>query len=210
MTSPASQDPGPDLPSLDKLQFGDPAQIKALGLSKRQFTFCVEYLKDQNGKQAAIRAGYSKKNAESIASRLLKRPKVQEFLRVHMKKAEERAEITVAEIIHEIARLAFVDVGKIFDEDNNLKDVKEWPEEIRRAVSSVEIEDLFEGHGKEREHVGYTKKVKLWDKTKALELLGRWRKLFTDKIEINDKSSLADRLKRARERAGAAGKGKAA
>jgi single-stranded DNA-binding protein len=46
----------------------------------RQLLFVHEYLKDLNGKQAAIRAGYSPKTAESQASRLLRNVKVQNLI----------------------------------------------------------------------------------------------------------------------------------
>ena len=39
-------------------------------LNDQQEKFCREYLKDLNGTQAAIRAGYSKKTANAIACRL--------------------------------------------------------------------------------------------------------------------------------------------
>ena len=42
----------------------------------RQAQFAQEYVVDFNGKQAAIRSGYSKKTAESQASRLLRNVKV--------------------------------------------------------------------------------------------------------------------------------------
>lgn len=40
-------------------------------LTARQELFCLEYAKDRNGKQAAIRAGYSANSAAPVASRLL-------------------------------------------------------------------------------------------------------------------------------------------
>lgn len=46
-----------------------PEQAKKL--TKRQELFCVEYVKDRNGAQAAIRANFSKRGAKQIASRLL-------------------------------------------------------------------------------------------------------------------------------------------
>lgn len=41
-------------------------------MNVQQERFCAEYLVDHNGTQAAIRAGYSKKTAAPIASRLLR------------------------------------------------------------------------------------------------------------------------------------------
>ena len=45
-------------------------------LTPKRDRFCLEYVKDLNGKQAAIRAGFSAKTAESQASRLLRNAKV--------------------------------------------------------------------------------------------------------------------------------------
>jgi len=49
-------------------------------LTDRQKFFCMEYLKDLNGTQAAIRAGYSAKTAMEQASRLLSNVKVLDFV----------------------------------------------------------------------------------------------------------------------------------
>lgn len=50
-------------------------------MNARQERFCLEYLVDCNGKQAAIRAGYAPLNAEVTASQLLRKPKVSEYLK---------------------------------------------------------------------------------------------------------------------------------
>ncbi|HAL7886072.1 TPA: terminase small subunit, partial [Escherichia coli] len=49
-------------------------------LTPKQELFCREYLKDLNGTQAAIRAGYSEKTANEQASRLLANVNVQKFV----------------------------------------------------------------------------------------------------------------------------------
>jgi hypothetical protein len=49
-------------------------------LTPKQRAFVLEYLKDRNATQAAIRAGYSEASAHSQAHDLLKNPKVAEFL----------------------------------------------------------------------------------------------------------------------------------
>ena len=45
-------------------------------LTPKQELFVHEYLKDQNGAQAAIRAGYSPKTAKVTAFQLLKHPHI--------------------------------------------------------------------------------------------------------------------------------------
>ena len=44
------------------------------------------------------------------------------------------------------------------------------------------------GTGRDREKVGVTRKVKFWDKPRALELLGKYLKMFTDKFEHTGKN----------------------
>ena len=34
----------------------------------------------------------------------------------------------------------------------------------------MDVSELFEGRGEDREHIGYMKKIKLWDKLAALRL----------------------------------------
>jgi phage terminase small subunit len=45
-------------------------------LTNRQLMFVAEYLVDQNGKAAAVRAGYSEQTAASIASENLTKPNI--------------------------------------------------------------------------------------------------------------------------------------
>lgn len=49
-------------------------------MTKRQIKFCEEYLIDLNGKQAAIRAGYSEIRAEVTASELLTKTDIQQYI----------------------------------------------------------------------------------------------------------------------------------
>ena len=46
-----------------------------MSLNKRQELFCLEYTKDLNASQSALRAGYSKKTAPFIGAENLKKPK---------------------------------------------------------------------------------------------------------------------------------------
>jgi hypothetical protein len=64
---------------------------KNKGLTPKQARFCLEYIKDGNGTQAAIRAGYSEKTADQQASRLLTNVKVN--MEIDRLTAETRAEV---------------------------------------------------------------------------------------------------------------------
>ena len=71
-------------------------------LNERQKQFCNEYLIDFNGTQAAIRAGYSKKTANRIASENLSKLGIQAYLKELIENRNERTKITQDEVIRDI------------------------------------------------------------------------------------------------------------
>ena len=75
-------------------------------LNPKQRAFTVEYMKDKNATQAAIRAGYSPKTAYSQGFDLLKKPEVQQAIEEMEKKAQARAGITVEKIVDRINKIA--------------------------------------------------------------------------------------------------------
>ena len=143
--------------------------------------FCREYVKDFNGTRAAIAAGFKEKAAYSQASRMLKNVKVQEFIARLSEGKAKKAKLNADDVLLELKKLALADLRVLFDEKGKLKDTKDWPDDISMAVSSVKIKESI--HPVTRKVTGHTKELKLWDKTKALELIGRHLKLYTDKVE---------------------------
>jgi phage terminase small subunit len=163
-------------------------------LTAREQRFVDEYLVDLNATKAAIRAGYSARTAASQASRLLRNVKVQEAIAAGKERLSERAEIEAIEVIRELACIGRSDIGRAFDKQGQLLPLHEMPEDMRRAIASVEVE-MVGGGTKTTDDgmeinvppVAQVTKLKLWDKNKALEMLGRWKKLFTDKVELEGK-----------------------
>lgn len=81
--------------------------MKEVSFTKKQKCFADEYLKDYNGKQAAIRAGYSEKTAENQASRMLRLVKVAEYLGKRQIEKEKKIGITIEAIIDELKEIGF-------------------------------------------------------------------------------------------------------
>lgn len=152
-------------------------------LSPKQAAFVAEYLVDLNATQAAIRAGYSPKSAESQGARLLSNAKVREAVDAAKTKRANRVEVTQDEVLRELLRIARTDIGDAFDDKGRFREFKDMPVDLRRAISSVETLEEFTGSGADRVQSGQTRKVKFWDKVKALELLGKHLKLWTEKLE---------------------------
>lgn len=190
-------------------------------LNEQMRLFCrelIQHPEDQKG--AAVRAFYSAKTAGEQASRLLRNVAVQKELNRLRKNAEEKAEWNAADILKEIARVAFLDPAGAFNKDGSLKPIHEMPEDVRRAVAGVDVVEMAGGMqinlkpGKaakpgeqlktegELKHVAmYTKKIRFVSKMDALQLAGRHFKMFTDKMQIENVDELAERLQAARKRA---------
>lgn len=156
-------------------------------LTPKQERFCLEYLKDLNGAQAAIRAGYSEKTAARIACELLDKTHVSERI-AQMKGAQaKRLEIDADTILRELLALATADLTQAFDDSGFMKPLSEIPENVRRSLISLEVSEIFAGMGDQRSIIGHLKKPRFHDKTRALELLGKHLKLFADRMELTGK-----------------------
>lgn len=84
-------------------------------MTPKQEAFAIEYLKDKNATQAAIRAGYSKKTARSIACEMLARPDIQQFVRERQEEALRNATVTVDGIVDQLRDIAANPLSKDSD-----------------------------------------------------------------------------------------------
>lgn len=170
-------------------------------LTPKQELFCHEYLKDRNGTQAAIRAKYSRDTAQEQAARLLAKVKIKARVNELIKIQLDNIKIDVAFVLREILNSARIDINDAYDENGNLKAISDMPEPLRKSITSIETEELFEGQGKERKHTGTAKIIKIEGRLKALKLLGQHLKMFTDITEIPGLEGLAEAIRAARKRA---------
>jgi phage terminase small subunit len=160
-------------------------------LTKKQEFFIAEYLVDLNATRAAVAAGYAKRGAAVTGSRLLRNAKVAQRIAPKHGQRLEKLEISADRVVAEIGRIAFFDPRKLFNEDGSPRDIKDLDDDTASAVAGLEVVELFDGSEGDQKHVtGLMKKIKLADKLKALELAGRYLKLFTDKVEHSGTVSL--------------------
>lgn len=172
-----------------------------MALNDRQSKFVDEYLIDLNAAKAAVRAGYSERSARSIGQENLTKPDIQAAIQEKLAARSKRTEISQDRVLLEIARLAFNDPRRAYDENGNLLPVKDWPDEVAAAIKSVKVTEIKE-EDKDGNMIviGTTNEVSFWDKGKQLELAARHLGMLNDKIQIDVTDNLADRLARARAR----------
>jgi phage terminase small subunit len=163
-------------------------------LTPKQEAFCREYLIDLNGTQAAIRAGYSVKGAHVQAAQLLSNTKVSEYLQTLMEARSKRTEVDADWVLKRLAQDATADLADIYDENGNLKQVHEWPMAWRTGLIAG-VETVTERDGEDengKPEFSMVRKVKLSDRAKLLEMIGRHVgvQAFKDKVEHSGKIGL--------------------
>jgi phage terminase small subunit len=101
--------------------------------------------------------------------------------------------------LREMARIAFSDIRELFNAEGKLLPIKDWPEDIARAVAGVEVVrgNVDKGDGQFDEVL----KVKLWDKGRPLENALKKHGHLTDKLEVKGDSEMLALLLEGRERA---------
>jgi phage terminase small subunit len=145
-------------------------------LTDKQQKFVDEYLIDLNATQAAIRSGYSVKNADKIGSELLGKTGVAEAVAKAKAVRSRRTGISADRVVLELARMAFVDPTNVVDfATAKIKD--DISEDDRAALAGIKIKDTDKGTERE---------IKLADKLKALELLGKHLGVFDDRAQDGD------------------------
>ena len=163
-------------------------------LTPKQARFVDEYLVDLNATQAAIRAGYSSKRADAMGHENLRKPEIAVALKERMDKRAERTQIDADWILKRLAQDATADVADLYDENGNLRPVHEWPMAWRTGLVAG-IDTVQERVGTDPEgkaEYATVRKVRLADRTKLLELVGKHIDVgaFKDKIEHSGKIGL--------------------
>lgn len=147
-----------------------------MGLSDKQKCFVEEYLIDLNATQAAIRASYSVKTANEQGARLLANVSIKTAIAEKMAERSRRTGVSQDRVILELAKIAFVNAADVIDFQNaSIK--KNAAIEDTAAIQSVKTKLFGEG--------GIEREIKMADKLKALELLGKHLGMWNDKLDVN-------------------------
>lgn len=147
-------------------------------MTKKQKRFCEEYLIDLNATQAAIRAGYSPDTAGAIGAENLTKPEIQRAVARAMAERSRRTGVNAERVVLELAKVAFVNVGNVIDATDATLKEDATPEDLA-AIQSIKVKDMGE--------MGIEREIRMADKLKALELLGRHLGMFNDKMRLDAK-----------------------
>lgn len=160
-------------------------------MTEKQKIFANEYLIDLNATRA-YRVAYPSvkkdETAAAAATRMLRNVKVAAYIQERMRERQKRTEITQDRVLQELAAIAFAKATDYAEVENGqviIKDTVNLDEQQVKAIAGIK-------EGK------YGIELKLNDKEKALELLGRHLGMFKDKLEVSgleeEKKKLGDIL----------------
>ena len=177
-----------------------PAPIVWSSKEERWKFFCAEYVKDFDASRAARAVGVPEKSAKVTAWHWLREPVVRKEMARLYSRHERDAEVTVKRVLAELSLVAFSNIEDYVsvNGDGELSvDLSGMTHEEAAAVSSVETSRFLD----DDDRMTTTVKFKLYDKLRALELLGKHLKMFRDIIDVPGVERLADELRAARQRA---------
>ena len=138
--------------------------------------FCDEYLIDLNAMQAALRAGYKPGTAKNASLWIDRekptKPALRRYIDEAMARRSRRTGVSADRVVRELARIAFGDPTRLIDPETGglLEDI----DEDDRA--------MIAGYRVKRGDIVDEKELKLYDKCRALELLGKHLGMFTDNV----------------------------
>ena len=172
-------------------------------LTQKQKAFAEQFLVDLNATAAAIRAGYSARTAKHIGSELLATPKVAAAINAAKSARSAQVSVDAAWVLVRLVAEADADVLDLYGENGYLRPVAEWPLIWRQGlISGIEVQELFEGEGQSRKHVGRVTKVRFSDRIRRLEMIGKHVNVqaFKEHVAISGLENLGERLERAKKR----------
>jgi len=197
----------------------------------RRELFARAYIIDLNATSAAIKAGYSEKTAKSQGNRLLTNADVKARVAKLVAEKTQKLDISADRILEELAKLGFsnmldylaaekkcsicsrylrddkhhndgseICLNAVIESGELSLDFSQLTREQAAAIQEYTV-DATGGTGDGERKLVLRTRFKLADKTKALELLGKYRKLFTERVEVTGLEGLADMLRTRRKAA---------
>ncbi|WP_272688421.1 MULTISPECIES: terminase small subunit [unclassified Providencia] len=173
-----------------------PPARKPTPLNAQMERFCQEYIKaPDNQTNAALAAGYAEASACKRASQLMKDPRVIDRIAQLMQQRNKRKKLDADSVLERLVNMLDADIADILTNTGDIKPISEWSPIWRKSVAAFDIIDI---DGDTR-----IKKVKLLDKVKILELVGKHVDVnaFRERYQVDVTISLADKLAAARKRA---------
>ena len=140
--------------------------------------FAEEYLIDLNATAAALRAGFAPSTAKNAAEWIKEgganeKKGLRRLIDQRMAERSRRTGVSADRVVNELAKIAFANPADVIDPETGKIREDARPEDVA-AVSAVRVKS-----GKIEEN-----EVRMADKNRALELLGKHLGMFRENVQI--------------------------
>lgn len=170
------------------------------GLTVKETLFVKEYLMDFNATRAYMRVYDNAQTCESASvqsCKLLRNNKVLKFeidkqIRDRMMRLDVKNDMIVAQL----KGWVMMDLRQFYNENETFKSIHELNILQQSFIDGIETEELYEGQGRDRRHIGRMKRIKFVNRLEAKRTLMKYFKMLIDKSEstLDIKQSLSLRL----------------
>lgn len=171
-------------------------------LTAMQEAYAQEYTKcPENQTQAAINAGFSPNTAAVKASVMMRDERIQKRIAELMEERNKRLRVSADYVLLRLVEIDQMDVIDILNDDGTLKPIREWPKIWRTTLSGFDLSSTIMNMD-ETSIETILKKIKWPDKVKNLELIGKHVDVnaFRERLEIDVKMTIAEKMAKARRR----------
>lgn len=171
-------------------------------LTAMQEAYAQEYTKcPENQTQAAINAGFSPNTAAVKASAMMRDERIQKRIAELMEERNKRLRVSADYVLLRLVEIDQMDVLDILSDDGTLKPIREWPKIWRTTLSGFDLSSTIMNMD-ETSIETILKKIKWPDKVKNLELIGKHVDVnaFRERLEIDVKMTIAEKMAKARKR----------
>lgn len=171
-------------------------------LTAMQEAYAQEYTKcPENQTQAAINAGFSPNTAAVKASVMMRDERIQKRIAELMEERNRRLRVSADYVLLRLVEIDQMDVIDILNDDGTLKPIREWPKIWRTTLSGFDLSSTIMNMNEDSIET-ILKKIKWPDKVKNLELIGKHVDVnaFRERLEIDVKMTIAEKMAKARKR----------
>ncbi|QTL05846.1 terminase small subunit [Aquabacter sp. L1I39] len=120
----------------------------------------------------------------------LSKPYIAQAIAEAMERRAEAAGVEATRVLQELARIAFADIGQLFDAEGKLKPLSQLDPDDRAAIRSLQITTREMGDGTLERKAA----IQVWDKLAALEKLARHLGLLSAPAEKGTENPVASLL----------------
>ena len=169
-----------------------------MALNERQKDFAKQYLVDLNATKAAIRAGYNERSAYNQGARLMKNDEVLALIEELQQPRNEKLETDAEWVLRRLIEEANADIADLFDDNGEVKPISEWPAVWRTGlIAGIDVDAIYDGTGKDRKVIGHTKRIKISDRIKRIEMIGKHTSInaFRERVAVEPDGELKKFMK---------------